>query len=159
MRREDREVTDAGKIAHIIEMCDCCRIGFVDEGQVYIVPLSFGYIQEKGRYIFYFHGAKEGKKLDLIRENPNVGFEMDTAFQLKRADVACKHSAYFKSIIGHGKISIVEEQQEKRVGLGAIMRHNTGREEWEFPERMVDAVCVFKVVVDEMTGKEHAEGV
>ena len=43
MRRKDREVTNSAKIADIISRCTCCRIGFYDEKEVYIVPLNFGY--------------------------------------------------------------------------------------------------------------------
>ena len=43
MRRTDREITDAEKITQIIQTCHCCRLGFCDNGAVYIVPLNFGY--------------------------------------------------------------------------------------------------------------------
>lgn len=54
MRRKDREVTDAGKIREAIEASHCCRLGFYDEGEVYIVPMNFGYTEEeeKGSSIF-----------------------------------------------------------------------------------------------------------
>lgn len=155
MRRKDREVTDKGKIKEIIESCQCCRLGLVGDGQVYIVPLSFGCVEENGTYSFYFHSAKMGKKIDLIKKNPNVGFELDTDYALKTADAACRHSAYFKSIIGQGKIDIIEELEEKKKGLRAIMKQNTGKEEWEFTEKMLEAVCVLKLVVSEISGKEH----
>ena len=44
MRRKDREVTDEARIDEIISRCTCCRIGFNDSGEVYIVPLNFGYV-------------------------------------------------------------------------------------------------------------------
>ena len=78
MRRKDREVTDPGRIADVISRCACCRIGFCDGGEVYIVPLNFGYEIKDNACTFYFHGAKEGRKIDLIHKNPKVGFEMDT---------------------------------------------------------------------------------
>lgn len=43
MRRRDREITDNEKIKEIIKACDCCRLGFNDNGKVYIVPLNFGF--------------------------------------------------------------------------------------------------------------------
>ena len=63
MRRKDREVTDAGKIREAIEASHCCRLGFYDEGEVYIVPMNFGYTEEEEKRIFYFHSAKEGRKV------------------------------------------------------------------------------------------------
>ena len=146
MRRKDREVTDSVKIADIISRCNCCRIGFHDDGEVYIVPLSFGYELKDDTYTFYFHGAKEGRKIDVIRKSPNVGFEMDTDYALNEADIACGYSARFQSIIGSGVVSIVEETEEKLYGLSLIMEHNAGKRDWKFDEKMVDAVMVLTLI-------------
>lgn len=155
MRRKDREITDPMKIAAIISGCTCCRIGFYDEGEVYILPLNFGYMPKDNTYVFYFHGAKEGRKIDLIQKNPNVGFEMDTDYALHKADIACRHSARFQSIIGNGIVSIVSEPEEKKLGLSLLMEHNSEKREWEFDEKMVNAVTVFKLTVTKMSCKEH----
>ncbi len=155
MRRKDREITDQGKIEQVIRSCHCCRLGFNDNGQVYIVPLNFGYIKNDNGYVFYFHGAQEGRKIDLIKSSPHVGFEMDTDYMLHEAEIACGYSARFQSVIGNGTASIVENSEEKKLGLRAIMRHVTGREDWEFEERMLAAVCVMKVVVETLSCKEH----
>lgn len=155
MRRKDREVTNPEKIKDIIRQCHCCRLGFYDDGQVYIVPLSFGYIEENHADTFYFHSAKEGRKIDLIAKNSEVGFELDTNYQLHEANVACRCSAAFQSIIGSGKVSFVLDKEEKRSGLSAIMEHNTGKREWSFDEGMLETVCVFKLTVKELSCKEH----
>ena len=42
MRRKDREVTDFSRMLEIVQRCDCCRIGLVEDGEAYIVPLNFG---------------------------------------------------------------------------------------------------------------------
>ena len=155
MRRNDREVTDYMKIEDIISRCTCCRIGFLDEGEVYIVPLNFGYAAKDDTYIFYFHGAKEGRKIDLINKNPVVGFEMDTNYVLKEADQACGHSARFQSIIGNGVVSIVSEISEKKLGLSLLMEHNAGKKDWCFDEKMLNSVTVFRLEVTKMSCKEH----
>ena len=155
MRRKDREVTDPQKIRDVIRKCKCCRVGFCDRGQVYIVPLNFGYEQNDGEDVFYFHGAKEGRKIELIRQSPEVGFEMDTDHELVEGDIACQYTARFLSVIGNGVISMVTETEEKKKGLSIIMEHNTGKRDWSFDERMLEAVAVFKIVVKEMSCKEH----
>ena len=155
MRRKDREITDPMKIADIINRCTCCRIGFYDDGEVYIVPLNFGYACSEGRYTFYFHGAAEGRKIELIQKNPDVGFEMDTGYALKEADIACGYSARFQSVIGNGVMEIVTNMEEKKEGLRLLMEHNTGKREWEFDEKMLNAVTVFKLEVTKMSCKEH----
>ena len=158
MRRKDREVTDPGRIADVISRCACCRIGFCDDGEVYIVPLNFGYEIKDNIYTFYFHGAKEGRKIDLIHKNPKVGFEMDTGHAVYAAggsEDACNYTARFQSVIGSGIVSIVSEAGEKKLGLSLIMEHHIGKREWSFSEKMVDAVTVFKLKVTELSCKEH----
>ena len=158
MRRKDREVTDPIKIENIVRRCTCCRIGFHDDGDVYIVPLNFGYEIKDNTYVFYFHGANVGRKMDLIRKSPNVGFEMDTDFAVYttgEADAACSYTARFQSIIGNGIVSMVTEIEEKKLGLSLIMEHNTGKREWKYDEKMVNAVAVFKLEVTRMSCKEH----
>lgn len=155
MRRKDREVTDFMKIESIISRCTCCRIGFHDEEEVYIVPLNFGYEVKGGTYTFYFHGAEDGRKIDLIKKNPIVGFEMDTDYALNEADRACVYSARFQSIIGNGVVSIVSEINEKKLGISLLMKHNTGKQNWDFDEKMLNAVTVFKLEVTKMSCKEH----
>ena len=105
MRRTDREITDAEKITQIIQTCHCCRLGFCDNGAVYIVPLNFGYAEENGKRVFYFHSAKSGRKLDLIAGTPSVGFELDVNYALVEGEEACRHTARFQSVIGTGRVS------------------------------------------------------
>lgn len=155
MRRKDREVTDAARINQIISSCSCIRLGFVDNGQVYIVPLSFGFTVQDGVYVFYFHSAKEGRKMALIRQSPTVGFEMDANVSIQPADSACGHSARFQSVIGSGHVQIVQDPDEKRQGLLSIMQQNTGAATWHFPAPALDAVCVFKMTVDQLSCKAH----
>ncbi|MDE6518660.1 MAG: pyridoxamine 5'-phosphate oxidase family protein, partial [Acetatifactor sp.] len=106
-------------------------------------------------YIFYFHGAKEGRKIDLIKKNPVVGFEMDTNYALNEADLACGYSARFQSIIGNGVVGIVSEIEEKKLGLSLLMEHNTGKKNWNFDDKMVNAAAIFKLEVTKMSCKEH----
>ena len=155
MRRKDRQVTDNEKIQAVIDSCHCCRIGFNDSGTIYIVPLNFGYIKDNNCYTLYFHSAKEGRKINLIKNSPNVGFEMDTGYQIKTADIACNYSAKFQSIIGNGTVKIVDDINEKIKGLSLLMKHNTGRHDRTFDEKMINAVTVFKLTVTELSCKEH----
>ena len=75
MRRKDREVTDPVKIREIITACNCCRLGFRDGGRAYIVPMDFGFAETDGRWTFYFHSAKEGRKIDLLKAQGWASFQ------------------------------------------------------------------------------------
>ena len=155
MRRKDREVTDIARVEQVISDCHCCRLGFNDDGEVYILPLNFGWEKPDGAYRFYFHGAKEGRKISLIEKSPRVGFEMDTGFRLRTGELAGDCTAGFLSIIGTGTVSFVDDPQEIRAGLLSIMRHNTGRADWEFNEELLKAVRVFRMDVEKLSCKEH----
>lgn len=156
MRRKDREVTDLEKIYQIMDDCACCRLGFYDDGEVYIVPLNFGYNKaDDDELVLYFHGAKAGRKVDLVTKGGMVGFEMDRDYKLNEADIACNYSARFQSIIGNGEVSFVEDMVEKKIGLQRIMYQNTKKDDWEFNDAMLQAVCVFKVTVKKLSCKVH----
>ena len=156
MRRNDREITDRGRIFEIMAACDCLRLGIRDGDSVSVVPLSFGEAVEDGQTVLYFHGAREGRKLDLLSAHPSVGFEMDRAIQLKPATTACGFSTSYQSLMGQGEVTPVTDRDAKRRGLTAIMRHYTGRKEWDFEDSQLDAVCVMKLTVHSLTGKERA---
>lgn len=155
MRRKDREITDENKIIEIISKCHCCRLGFNDSSNVYIVPLSFGFEKTGDQYTFFFHSAAEGRKIELINNGNPVGFELDTNYMLKEADISCGFSARFQSIIGIGKVSFVTDDEDKKHALRKIMLHNTGKNDWEFVSSMLEQVTVFKLDVQELSCKQH----
>ena len=155
MRRKDREVKDPETVKALMNRCHCFRLGFNDNGEVYIVPLNFGWEETASGFVFYFHSAKEGRKIDLIAHAPQVGFEMDADYQLKTADMACAHTASFGSIIGNGTVSMVDDENEKKHGLSLMMRHATGRADWDFSGKMLDAVAVFRLDVSSLSCKVH----
>jgi len=153
MRRSDREITDVKAIEAFIAKEQIMRIAFYDNGEIYIVPVNYGYTNDSGQYAFYFHGAKAGRKYELSKESPNIGFEIDGNYELLEADIACDFSAKFQSVVGTGKISIVEVREEKIKGLNVLMRQTSGKAEWQYSEEMVNAVAVYKVDVNEISCK------
>ncbi|WP_339009192.1 pyridoxamine 5'-phosphate oxidase family protein [Fusobacterium animalis] len=157
MRRKDREVLDEVKIDEFIRNCDCCRIGFYDKenNEVYIVPLNFGYSNVDNKRVFYFHGAKEGRKIELISKTKKVSFEMDSNHELIVGKMACNYSERYQSVMGTGLISFVEDKEEKAMALNEIMFQNMGKKDWDFSEEMLNRVAVFKVEVTNLSCKEH----
>lgn len=155
MRRKDREITDYRKMMEIVGRCDCCRIGLTDQEGAYIVPVNFGYEEKDGALILYFHGAGEGKKIDLIRKQPQAGFEMDTKHELVTGETACAYSYLFQSVMGRGEIQLLEDYQEKVHGLEKIMARYSDRENWSFPEKMVEKMAVIRLSVTKWSCKEH----
>ena len=96
MRRMDREVREFEDILKIIEKAKILRLGLFDGAYPYIVPLHFGYTydSETKDLFFYMHSAKEGHKLDLISDNPNVCIELDVDMEIvSGGDVPCRYGA------------------------------------------------------------------
>lgn len=155
MRRKDREVTDISRIKEIMESCTCCHLGLVDGKYPYIVPLSFGFEESEGRFTLYFHGAKEGRKAELIQRHPYACFEMETGYEIIKSDTACHYSANYQSIIGEGNIEMLETTEQKKEALQFIMRHYTGKQGWNFPTQMLEATCAMKLEIEKLSCKVH----
>lgn len=155
IRRKDRAITDYQQMLKIMQQCDVCRLGLIDGKGVYIVPLNFAFKSEGNKLILYFHSLVKGKKIDLIRQQNIVGFEMDRKHELVHADIACHYSFTYQSIIGKGKIAIIEEAKEKVAALQCIMQHYTQRSDWAFDENELKKVATIKLEVTEWACKEH----
>ncbi len=155
MRSKDHAITELSKIEEVLSKCDCCRVGFADAGEVYIVPLNFGYDWSEDGCTLYFHGAKAGRKWELLQTSPTVGIELDCGYALLRADTACAHAAHFRSIIGSGRAEISDDEREQRRALDALMRHTTGKDGWDIPAAALKATCVFKGTVSALSCKEY----
>lgn len=152
MRRTDRQVNNIGEILDIINNCKVCRIAINDVKAPYIVPLNFGYSYENNKLTLYFHCAKLGKKIDLIKACNNVSFEMDCNHQLVEAAEACKYGYAYASVIGYGSIQFVDNYEQKVAGLNAIMKQHTGKN-FEFNIKAVNNIHVLKLVVSDFTAK------
>ncbi len=158
MRRKEREITDLQQIKEVVSGCEVCRIGFYDKEQaeVYVLPLNFGYEFKGEQLSLYFHGAKSGRKIDLISQAPQVGFEMDTKFKLIEDELACEFSAKYQSLIGNGCISLIEDAAEKNRTMQLIMDHYAPGKTWEFPEAMLGRTALFKIEVSKFSCKIHS---
>ena len=155
MRRTDRAVTAPSQLLQILHLCKILRIALQDSQGLYIVPLTFGYTQQADRLSFYVHSAREGRKVDAMTAGCPVAFELDCDFQLQPADTPCKYSCSYASLTGTGQASPVTDPAEKALGLAAIMAHQTGRD-FTFSETQTQSVAVFRIDVEQMTGKQKA---
>ena len=74
MRKSEREIADVHEKFAALLRCGYMTLAVEGEGAPYCVPLNFGAELAGDTLVLYFHCAKEGKKLDLLRKNPRVGF-------------------------------------------------------------------------------------
>jgi nitroimidazol reductase NimA-like FMN-containing flavoprotein (pyridoxamine 5'-phosphate oxidase superfamily) len=157
MRRSDREVTDIEDKLGIIRRCKVLRLGLSEQNQPYVVPLNFGFEHEDGILTLYMHGAKEGKKADILNRNKQVCFEMDGEHALIPGKSPAEYSFAYESVIGFGTAEILEKDDEKTRGLNRLMQHQTGEDrEYEYPPGQLKGTLVFRVRVSSFTAKRHS---
>ena len=149
MRRKDQEITDISAIEDIIRKGQVCRLALSDNGRPYIVPLCFGYKDNK----LYFHSAREGKKIDILRKNNNVCFEIDIDQELVKGKKACNCSMKYRSVIGFGKAEHIEDIESKRRALNIIMQ-NYFEGFFKYSEESIRNTVIIKVEIESMTGKK-----
>ena len=149
MRRNDKEITDRTEIESIILRSSVCRLALADQHQPYIVPLCFGYGDRK----LYFHSAGSGKKLEIIKKNNRVCFEFDIDCEVITSDKACDWGMKYKSVIGFGTASFIEDFDSKCRALDIIMRQYSDRS-FSYPENKVKNTVVIQVEITHMTGKQ-----
>ncbi|MDD6347476.1 MAG: pyridoxamine 5'-phosphate oxidase family protein [Lachnospiraceae bacterium] len=155
MRRSDREITDKEEMFDVIRHCDVCRLGLVGEdGLAYIVPLNFAPEFEDGRVRLYFHSALEGLKMDLIKQNPRVSFEMDCDHRLVYRPELKNCTFCFRSVMGSGLIRFPEEGEKKAV-MEKLMRAYHDGEALPFNEKSLAVTAVYCLEVTAMTGKKR----
>lgn len=118
-------------------------------------PFGIGYEYQNGRWIFYFHGARTGKKMRLLRKNPAVCIEMDGDHALLRADDPCDYSYAYTSVFATGLASILQTREEMRYGLDVIMRQTDPGKTFSYREDMMKAVCVVRIECDALTCRRH----
>lgn len=155
MRRKDREITDFNIMLEAVKEADCVRLGLIDDRGAYIVPLNFGYEAVDGRLILYIHSADAGKKMELIKASPYVSFEIDTNHGLITHATGCRYSYRFKCVMGHGHITILDSDADKRHGFRRIFAHYTDNPDISLELPSINAAAVIKIEVTDWTCKIH----
>jgi nitroimidazol reductase NimA-like FMN-containing flavoprotein (pyridoxamine 5'-phosphate oxidase superfamily) len=154
MRRTDKEVADVDGKLEIIDKNRVCRLALSDDNQPYIVPLNYGYSFENEVLTLYFHSAREGRKMDIIKRNNRACFEIDCGGALVEGERPCSYSYVFESVVGMGRIVLLDTVAEKEEGLNRLMRHQAGGgAAYHFEEKMMERVVVYKMVVEAFWGK------
>jgi uncharacterized protein len=154
MRRTDREITDIQEILEVLKQAEVCRIALIDNDIPYIVPLNFGF-ETSNPLVLYFHCAPQGRKLDIIRKNNKVCFEVEVDTKIISGIKACDWSMEYRSVIGFGVIQILESMEEKIHGLSVLMKHYSDTAGFEFDPNLLNRTTILKLFVSEISGKEH----
>jgi nitroimidazol reductase NimA-like FMN-containing flavoprotein (pyridoxamine 5'-phosphate oxidase superfamily) len=154
MRRREREINDTESIELIISNSDVCRVAFADNNIPYIVVMNFGY-SGGVQTCLWFHCANEGRKLEMIKRNNYVCFEMDTDHKIYGGELGCDWGMNYSSVVGYGNISVVIDAVSKKAGLDCIMKHYGGDQKFTYDEKVMARTTILRLDITEMTGKKR----
>lgn len=154
MRRKDREIKDPSVIEAVIgagrfAVCALC-VG----NEPYAVTLSYGYDKRANR--LYFHCAAEGRKIDMLRKNPNVCLSIieDNGY----IEHECSHA--YRTVVIRGRMEFISDEEERLHAIRVFIEHfekEPGRmagkidsksEEWK-------RTCMLRLAIDHSSCKER----
>ena len=154
MTKRERQITDPDQIAHILDTGKVVHLGLAVDNEPYVVPMNYGYTMENGKLTLYLHSALRGKKLDMIRANPKVFFEIDCDLMPFEGRVPCQYGMVYSSIMGRGEAHLVEDVEQKKQAMSILMKTQTGKD-FSFEDRLVSIVAVIRIDVAEYTAKHR----
>ncbi len=108
----DRQSLDENGISHLLSKVKFGHLGTMDcEGKPYVVPLDYRYVDGT----IYFHGADRGRKIENIRRNPNVCFEVTFVDPLisMLSSYGSAVGRRWESVVVNGKAEEVLDETEK----------------------------------------------
>lgn len=150
MIRKDKEITSREAMESILREAAVIRIGMADYGMPYVVPMNFAF---RDGYI-YLHSARHGLKMEMLRRSPQVCFEVDEASGTIPGNSVCRWGFRYRSVIGFGLASFIDDPEEKRAALNYIVEKYSGLSSGEYSENSLREVAVIRITIQSMTGKQ-----
>ncbi len=151
MRRSEFDIKNHEALLELLASCEYGTLCLSDEKTPYGVPLNFAWWEEG----IVFHGAKEGKKVELITRNPKAYFSAVKPYAFmpsyfSHTTSACSATQFFASVSLEGEVSVLENRAEKAKGLNALMQklqpeghYETISETNPIYTKMLEATAVF----------------
>ena len=154
MTKRELQITDENQIRDILDTAKVLHLGMCVNNEPYVVPMNYGYTMEDGKLVFYLHSAVQGRKLDMLRENPSVFIELDCDREPFKGEKPCQYGLAYSSLMGRGKARIIEDVEEKMAAMTMLMKTQT-QKDFTFNERLVSIVAVIRIDVEEYTAKHR----
>jgi nitroimidazol reductase NimA-like FMN-containing flavoprotein (pyridoxamine 5'-phosphate oxidase superfamily) len=150
LRKSDQEIKEPAVLEEILSGATLCRIAMTDGERPYILPVNYGY---RDRCI-YIHSAPEGKKIDLLKKNNGVSFEITHSARVIEAEKACGWSTQYRSVVGYGTVEIVTDPAGKQRGMEVIMAQHGAPELISFDPGNMDRMVILKLSITSLSGKQ-----
>lgn len=150
MRRQDKEITDPRVLNQILEKSEICRLGLVENNEAYIVPVNFAYADN----CIYIHSALMGRKMEIMRNNNRVSFEMELHHEIIKSDIPCGWTTQYRSLMGKATVQIDNSPEMKKTGLDLIMKKYGAEMELNYDESILARMTIIVLNITEITGKQ-----
>jgi len=152
VREADRAVYDREAVYRILDEGFLCHVGFVSEGQPFVIPTSYG----RNGDSLYIHGSAASRMLRQMKDGVAVCVTVTLLDGLVLARSVFNHSMNYRSVVILGKGILVEEAEEKLAALRVLSEHILpGR--WDDSrqpnERELKATAVLRVPIEEFSAK------
>lgn len=153
MRRLDKQITDPEILNKILNESHICRLGLVENAEAYIVPVNFAHAEG----VIYIHSALNGRKIEIIRKNNRVSFEMELDYELITSNIPCAWTEKYRSIMGKGTIVIDNDITSKKLGLDLIMLKYGANIELNYDEKILARMNILKLTIGSFYGKQSGD--
>ncbi len=156
MRRKDKEIAHYQEIEELLSNALVGRLGTCFNNIPYITPVNYVYANDK----IYFHSAHEGRKIENIKRNQRVCFEIDKMISIiPGRRMPCGSTAEYKSVIVFGDIRTVIDIDEKTVALNTLIE-KYAPESPRLPQysEAAERTNVLVIDVKEITAKQSPIG-
>lgn len=150
MRKKQYEISDPAILELILSRSEVCRVAMMDSDKPYIVPLNYGYRDKT----IYFHSANEGKKIELLKTNNKVCFEIELFSEIVKNEIPCDWSSKYRSVIGYGTVEFVTDPEGKIEALDIIMSHYGKETINTYKDSLLERVLIMKLNIEEISGKQ-----
>lgn len=152
MRRVKQEIIDRSVLEEILSGAEICRLSMLDGELPYIVPVNYGY--REGH--IYIHSAPEGKKIDLLKQNKVLCFEVEDTVEIVKGDEACDWTTRYRSVVGYGTVKIFSDDHSKQEGLEVIMAQHGAADLVKFDVLNLKRMVILKLKITSMSGKQSS---
>ena len=152
VREADRGVYDRETAYRILDEGFLCHVGFVADGQPFVIPTSYG----RKDASLYIHGSAASRMLRQMKEGIPVCITVTLLDGLVLARSVFNHSMNYRSVVILGKATLVEQPAEKLEALRLLSEHILpGR--WDDArqpnERELKATSVLRLPIEEFSAK------
>ena len=152
--KREQIINDKQQILNILDAGKILHMGLAVDNEPYVVPMNYGYTMEDGKLTLYLHSAVQGKKLEWIRTNPKVFFEICCDLLPFEGVKPCQYGLAYSAVMGKGTAQIVEDVEEKKQAMSVLMKTQTGKD-FVFNDKLVSIVAVIRIDVEEYTAKHR----